>query len=149
MCNTMEDIDNFLSHKVGTTALVEEIYPYARPRPHGDLMRDIRSFHTDMTLLENICYTDGKPVILYNDLMMFLLNTDPPRYPNSMRYIQVLKRFGHHSGNVSIRDRFRKLQYYGDDEDIQQRRSRQIMGMLTPEERTRFINQFMIFDTDA
>lgn len=146
-----ETIHKFLCSKVCSDVVVEKIYPYARPSPHRELMRDIRSFSTDMSVLETISYTDGKPVILYNDLMSFLLNTDPPRYPNTMRFFRVLRRFGNKPDDISdatIRNVFRKMQYYGNDEDMLQRRSRQIIGMLTPEERTKFINQYILVDSD-
>lgn len=152
MAYDAEQLHEFLCSKICSTIVIEKIYPYARPSPQRDLMRDIRSFSADMSMLENTCYINGKPVILYNDLMSFLLNTDPPRYPHTMRFFHVLRRFGNkpaHTSNDALLAIFRKMQYYGNDENEFQRRTRRILGMLTPEERTRFINQYIPLDAEV
>ena len=69
--------DNSLSSifkKMPMTILSQNIMPYAaRPQP-PELLRDIRSFHMDMNIIDNIYHTQFNDVVFYTDLMYFVNN---------------------------------------------------------------------------
>lgn len=146
-----EEIKSSIFAKLPLCILSENIIPYiVRPQPQ-ELLRDIRSFHTDMNIVENIYHTQFNDVVFYTDLMYFVnnrslsVNERNPTYQNILRRHIILQ----NATNKEIVDCFQK--YFQslstvsnlNDKDIIQR-NRTLFGLLTPEERTYFINKYVL-----
>ena len=146
--------DNKLSpilKKIPYSILFENIMPYAaKPQP-PELLRDIRSFNTDLGIINNLYHTQYNYVMLYTDLMYFVNNRSLSANETNPNYDNILRRHIslHNAANKKIVDCFH--QYFQslsfanniDDKEIIQR-NRALFGLLTPEERTHFINKYVI-----
>jgi hypothetical protein len=137
--------------KIPYSILFENIMPYAaKPQP-PELLRDIRSFNTDLGIINNLYHTQYNYVMLYTDLMYFVNNRSLSANETNPNYDNILRRHIslHNATNKKIVDCFH--QYFQslsfanniDDTEIIQR-NRALFGLLTPEERTHFINKYVI-----
>lgn len=142
---------NSIFEKMPLTILSQSIMPYAvRPQP-PELLRDIRSFHTDIGIIDNVYHTQFNDVMLYTDLMYFVNNRSLSVNQTNPNYDNILRRHIslHNATNKKIVDCFH--QYFQslsfanniDDKEIIQR-NRALFGLLTPEERTHFINKYVL-----
>jgi hypothetical protein len=146
--------DNSLSSifkKIPMTILSQNIMPYAvRPQP-PELLRDIRSFHMDMNIIDNIYHTQFNDVVFYTDLMYFVNNRSLSASETNPAYKNILRRHIslQNATNKEIVDCFQKyfqsLSYATNlnEKDLIQR-NRALFGLLTPEERTHFINKYVL-----
>lgn len=126
--------------------LTEHIMPFAKQPQSMELLRDIRSFNGDIGIIENIYHSQYNDVVLYDDLMFFVnnrslsANETNPRYQNILRRHIKLK-------NASNKEIVNCFQNYFkrplSDADLVQR-NRMLFGLLTPEERTHFINKYIL-----
>ena len=87
---------NSIFEKMPMTILSQSIIPYAvRPQPK-ELLRDIRSFHTDIGIIDNVYHTQFNDVMLYTDLVRFVnnrslsVNQTNPNYDNILRRVSLL-----------------------------------------------------------
>jgi len=137
--------------KLPFSILSEKIMPYAaRPQP-PELLRDIRSFHTDIGIIDNVYHTQYNDVMLYTDLMYFVNNRSLSVNQTNPNYENILRRHIslHNATNKKIiecfHQYFQSLSYANDidDKEIIQR-NRALFGLLTPEERTYFINKYVL-----
>jgi hypothetical protein len=131
------------------------IIPYTYNLQPRQLMADIRSFASDYAMLENTYLVMYNSYILFNDLIFFC-NGNIRELTNiydlicfSPKYMELLRR------HVSFRTK--------SDDDITRMiitnrnnirpykfssRSRFLWGLLTPMERTEFINEYLLNDVD-
>jgi hypothetical protein len=141
-----QQIYNFLINRTNETVMNEYIYPYAYQCIPKELSRDIRSFHSDINLLDCMYTYYHRPSILYTDLMYYLNNTHQQKQPTMPAFFYIIRRF--HSNRVltdkEVSELFYKLSYYGKDDNILCNRIRMIIGMLSPEERSDFINRYVL-----
>lgn len=141
-----QEIYNFLINKTNRDVVVEHIYPYAYQCIPKELSRDIRSFHSDINLIDYMYTYYHRPSILYTDLMYYLNNTHEQEQTNMPAFFYIIRRF--HSNRIltdkEVSDIFYKLSYYGKDDNILCSRIRMMVGMLSPEERTDFINRYLL-----
>jgi hypothetical protein len=128
------------------------IIPYTYELQPKQLMLDVRSFSTDFSILDNVYACNYTSSIMFNDIVHYCdvihRRTDNVdvnyRMPKCM---QILRRF------ISLQSK--------DDTYIQNlaicnqvnrspknytRHSRFIWGLLTPSERTEFINEYVLDD---
>ena len=132
------------------------IIPYTYELQPRQLMHDIRSFASDYSMLENTYLVMYNSHILFNDMNFFCNGNMLSELTNiydlisfSPRYLEILRR------HVSFR--------YKSDDDINTlivtnrnnitpyeylSRSRFLWGLLTPFERTEFINAYLLNDID-
>lgn len=146
--------DNELSSifkKMPTAILSQNIIPYAaRPQP-PELLRDIRSFNSDLGIIDNIYHTQYNDVMLYTDLMYFVNNRSLSSNETNPNYNNILRRHIslQNASNKKIVDCFQKyfqsLSYARDINETEIiQRNRALFGLLTPEERTHFINKYIL-----
>lgn len=137
----------FLIHKTNEKIVTENIHPYAYQCISKELSRDIRSFHSDTQVIDYMYNYYYRPNVLYTDLMYYLNNTDMHEVETiSMpAFFHIIRRF-YPNKELTDKDVMRvyyKLCYYESDENILCNRIRFIIGMLSPEERTDFINRYL------
>lgn len=136
----------FLIHKTNEKIVTENIHPYAYQCISKELSRDIRSYCSDIKLIDHMYNYYQRPSILYTDLMYYLNNTYALEKINIPAFFYIIRRF---YSNKELTDKevselYYKLCYYGSDENILCNRIRFIVGMLSPEERTDFINRYLL-----
>ena len=95
---------------------------------------DIRSFVRDYNILENIYFTEYQSIILLNDLHLFLFDSN--------KYI--FARFNKMNGKNNLEVCYHEIIFFKENTVNTERKIRLIWGLLTPIERTRFINNFII-----
>ena len=145
--NVCPKIHEELSKILKETILVEHIYPYLIQKQNQNLLKDIKSFVSTSNILEETYTLDLKPITLFNDLMYFMNNkivhfgaeTTTPNYLN------ILHRFYRNKSltdeevyakflNINFTSRIEKNIIYV---------NRTILGMMNPEEREYFLNNYI------
>ncbi len=130
------------------------IIPYTYELQPKELLLDIRSFVSDYALLENTYLVLYNSRILFNDLSFFC-NSNMRHLTNiydltriSRKYLQILRRHV----NLRLKSDANINKWILRDEDSRPymclSRSKFLWGLLTPSERTEFINQYLLNDID-
>ena len=121
--------------------LVNIIISYTYTFQNPELLLDIRSFHIDYSLLEILYHYNYNEQILLNDILMFYNSDNLSMYQRLQRlYTLSNKSLTHlidYAFNLSSNNINRR---------ILRNRIRILWAILSPVERTRFINTFF-FDT--
>ena len=124
-----------LANLIGVPELLvqECILPYTYlPQPR-ELLADIRSFVVDYRIVNNVYSFDFNDEILMTDLVNFCM----VQYFTSQQYKLI--------SNMPAIDMYLQTEYYSNNNvENRTRISRLIWGLLTIEERTRFINQYIL-----
>ena len=142
--NVMKILPYYLVHRC--------IIPYTYELQPKQLMMDVRSFTTDFSLLDNTYAYKYTNSILFNDIVHYCdvihrrTNNINVNYQTT-KCVHVLRRF------ISLRSKDEtyiqnlaicKRTNYSPKDYI--RYSRFIWGLLTPSERTEFINEYILDD---
>jgi len=124
-----------LANLIGVPELLVQqcILPYTYlPQPR-ELLADIRSFVVDYRIVNNVYSFDFNDEILMTDLVNFCM----VQYFTSQQYKLI--------SNMPAIDMYLQTEYYSNNNvENRTRISRLIWGLLTIEERTRFINQYIL-----
>ena len=124
-----------LANLIGVPELLVQqcILPYTYlPQPR-ELLADIRSFVVDYRIVSNVYSFDFNDEILMTDLVNFCM----VQYFTSQQYKLI--------SNMPAIDMYLQTEYYSNNNvENRTRISRLIWGLLTIEERTRFINQYIL-----
>lgn len=124
-----------LANLIGVPELLVQqcILPYTYlPQPR-ELLADIRSFVVDYRIVSNVYSFDFNDEILMTDLVNFCM----VQYFTSQQYKLI--------SNMPAIDMYLQTEYYSNSNvENRTRISRLIWGLLTIEERTRFINHYIL-----
>lgn len=120
------------------------IIPYTYLPQSDELLWDIRHYKPDINILESIYYTQYNEFILLTDLLMF------HGYTYNMKYIsaEMLELFKRHiiltkMDNTYLNNFIKKF-----CRTIRRKRAiKFIWGLMTIDERNKFMNEFIITDT--
>ncbi len=135
-----------LFKQIPLTVLTEHIMPFARRPQSKELLRDIRSFNIDIGIIENIYHSHYNDAVLFDDLIFYVNNRSLSANETDPRYENILRR------HINLKDASNKEivncfhNYFKrplSDADLVQR-NRMLFGLLTPEERTHFINKYIL-----
>lgn len=121
-------------NKLPEELINNHIMPFAYNIKDKHHLIDIRSFVRDYNILENLYFTDFESVILLNDLYLFLFE--------SKKYI--FSRFINMKGKNNLEICYHEIIFFKRNDVHTERKIRLIWGLLTPFERTQFINKFII-----
>jgi hypothetical protein len=125
----------FLANLIGVHELVVQmvILPYTYLPQSKELMSDVRSYVSDYRIIENVYAFDYNDNILMTDLVNFCVNKD---FSLQQRRLLV---------NLHAVDMYLQTGYFPDTNmDNHERRARLIWGLLTREQRTQFINEYIL-----
>ena len=125
----------FLANLIGVHELVVQmvILPYTYLPQSKELMSDVRSYVSDYRIIENVYAFDYNDNILMTDLVNFCVNKD---FSLQQRRMLV---------NLSAVDMYLQTGYFPNPNmDNHERRARLIWGILTREQRTQFINEYIL-----
>lgn len=123
------------------------IIPYTYELQPKQLLRDIRSFFTDYALVENTYYTMYNSSILFTDLVRYCNPKHRFSQTLSPKYTEMLRR--HSSLTFQTDEYIQQLALHNRTDvgpSVYSRRTRFLWGLLTPEERTEFINTYILED---
>jgi hypothetical protein len=124
-----------LANLIGVPELLVQqcILPYTYLPQPKKLLADIRSFVVDYRIVSNVYSFDFNDEILMTDLVNFCM----VQYFTSQQYKLI--------SNMPAIDMYLQTEYYSNSNvENKTRISRLIWGLLTIEERTRFINQYIL-----
>ena len=141
-----KELYNYLLHKTNERVMIDFICPYSYQCISSELSVDIRSFNSDMRLIEYMYNFYHRPSILYTDLMYYMNNTHIDMNSNMPAFFYIIRRFypGQKLTDKDVAEKFYKICYEGTDETIICNRINRIVGMLTPNERSDFINRYLL-----
>ena len=125
----------FLANLIGVHELVIQLVllPYTYLPQSNELMSDVRSYVSDYRIIENVYAFDYNDNILMTDLVNFCVDKD-----FSLQQRRLL-------GKLSAVDMYLQTGYFPDTNmDNHERRARLIWGLLTREQRTQFINEYIL-----
>jgi hypothetical protein len=125
----------FLANLIGVHELVIQLVllPYTYLPQSKDLMSDVRSYVSDYRIIENVYAFDYNDNILMTDLVNFCVDKD-----FSLQQRRLL-------GNLHAVDMYLQTGYFPNTNmDNHERRARLIWGILTREQRTQFINEYIL-----
>ena len=129
----------FLANLIGVHELVIQLVllPYTYLPQSKELMLDVRSYVSDYRIIENVYAFDYNDNILMTDLVNFCANKD--FYEDFS--LQQRRLFA----NLHPVDMYLQTGYFPDTNmDNHERRARLIWGLLTREQRTQFINEYIL-----
>jgi hypothetical protein len=130
---------NYYINKVPYDVIINHIIPYTYNIQKKDFLMDIRNFHIDYRMIINVYLFDYNKLILLHDLLFFM-NIYENRfiinifkkyisfknYSNKEIYNYIINHFELHN-KINT---FRKIKF--------------LIGLMTPLQRTKFINDFII-----
>ena len=123
----------------------EHILPYSYNRIPKNLNVDIRSFYTDYNLISSYYITFFNYKILLNDLIIYCNGENElPIYEISERYKKIVKRHN----RLSNKTNKQLIEYFMCYFHITPKKQNIwfLLGLLTPLERTEFINNFILIE---
>jgi hypothetical protein len=120
------------------------IMPYTYSFQPKELLIDIRSYYKDFSFIENYYYCLLNPKIFVNDLIFFC-NTVYVIFTINYKFQSILRRHIYFTNKPN--DKLNKFIIYiincNNNRKIE-RFARFLWGLLTPLERTKFINEYII-----
>lgn len=121
-------------NKLPNELINNHIIPFTYNLKDKKHLIDIRSFVRDYNILENIYFTEYQSIVLLNDLHLFLFDSN--------KYI--FSRFNRMKNKNNLEVCYHEIIFFKEKTINTERKIRLIWGLLTPIERTRFINKFII-----
>jgi hypothetical protein len=125
--------------------VVNHIIPYTYEKQSKILLQDIRSYSSDLDLIDNYYMFESNEIILLNDLVRFCNNNIAPVYDVEPRYETILKR--HFSMKDKTRLEIKQFVFIDFHRRLivhPERKIKFLWGLLTPLERTRFFNRYVL-----
>jgi len=123
----------------------ECIMPYCYTPQSAGLLRDIRSFTTDMDVIMLTVHDDRDIDILLNQLIYFCNGSRNIHETQTVQMGDIIRR------NIQFTNRY-GMEIYDHIMELthapSKKHCRYLWGLLSPIERTRFINRFIIEDID-
>jgi len=125
--------------------IINHIIPYTYQVQPRRLLSDIRSFVNDYALVESIYMTQFNQHILLHDLLQFCRINVYPSYGMENLFDNILRRHCSISGkSEEYLINYVRLNFYRNVEVRTERKIKFIWGLLTREERTQFINKYLL-----
>lgn len=121
-------------NKLPKDLIYNHIIPFTYQLQDKKHLMDIRSFVTDYNIIENFYFTDYQTINLLNDLEIFIYESN--------KYI--FSRFKIMNGKNNLEVCYHEIMFFNDNRTNVERKIRLIWGILTPFERTSFINKYII-----
>jgi hypothetical protein len=132
------EVHKWLEDKLPPEIVKNHIIPYTYQIQSKQLMQDVRSFYEDWNLIDG-CYSfDFNSLILLKDLIF---------YADFSRFENILKRLHRYRETKYTRLYIIAATLFYNKRNINtDRKTRMIVGLLTPKQRTEFINKYIIED---
>ena len=125
--------------------IINNIIPYTYNKQPTNLLTDIRSFKSDYSLIDSIYNTQRDNTILLNDILRFCCINITPSYGIKNIFENILRR------NISICNKSDEyfitmviVHFHRNLNINTEKKIKFIWGLLTPHERTDFINKYIL-----
>jgi len=144
--NSMQsEINIKLLRSLPNDVVINHIIPYTYQHQPKHLLRDIRSFYTDIMILENSYSYDYNYDVLLYDLTCFCNRTRFPNYTMHKDFGNLLRRsFMLQDNNYIDLNNMVFIHFYRDILINPVRKIRFLWGLLKPKERLRFIEIYLL-----
>jgi hypothetical protein len=131
--------------KLPEDVIINHIIPYTYQVQPRRLLSDIHSFVNDYTLVESIYMTQFNQHILLHDLLQFCCINLYPSYGMENLFDGILRRHCSISGkSEEYLINMVRLNFHRNVELQTERKIKFIWGLLTRQERTQFINKYLL-----
>jgi len=131
--------------KLPEDVIINHIIPYTYQVQPRRLLYDIRSFVNDYSFVESIYMTQFNAHILLNDLLRFCYINVSPSYGIENIFEKVLRRHYCISGkSEECLINIVRLNFHRNVKVQTERKIKFIWGLLTRQERTQFINKYLL-----
>jgi hypothetical protein len=132
------EVHKWLEDKLLPEIVKNHIIPYTYQTQSKQLMQDVRSFYEDWNLIDG-CYSfDYNSLILLKDLIFY---ADFSRFENILKRLHRYRETNYTRLYIIAANLFYNKRNINTD-----RKTRMIVGLLTPKQRTEFINKYIIED---
>lgn len=121
-------------NKLPKDLIYNHIVPFTYQLQDKKLLLDIRSFVSDYNILEHLYFCDYSSIILLNDLQIFIYDSN--------KYI--FSRFNKMKCKTKLQVCRYEISFFNNKTFNTEMKVRLVWGLLTPFERTKFINRFII-----
>lgn len=121
-------------NKLPEDLIHNHIIPFTYQLQDKNHLLNIRSFVRDYNILEHLYFCDYSSIILLNDLQVFIYDSN--------KYI--FSRFNKMKGKTKLQVCHYEILFFNNKTFFTERKIRLLWGLLTPIERTQFINKFII-----
>ena len=117
--------------------IINHIVPFTYKLHEKSLLMDIRSFSIDLDILESMYFFDYHNIILLNDLQVFIFDLR----------IDVFSRIYKMKDKSKLDTCHHEISFFNKKTENTNGKIRTVWALLTPLERTRFINDYVISNT--
>uniref|UniRef100_A0A6C0DRC7 Uncharacterized protein n=1 Tax=viral metagenome TaxID=1070528 RepID=A0A6C0DRC7_9ZZZZ len=130
--------------KIPIDIIINHILPYTyNPKPKN-LLKDIRSFVQDYSIIENLYMTQMNPTILLHDLLRFCNINITISYGIDNLFEMILRRHFYFCNKTDeYMNKKIRFSYHRDVNWRTERKIKCLWGLLKPKERTLFINKYI------
>jgi hypothetical protein len=135
--------------KLPDDIILNHILPYTYSPQPQKLLADIRSYVHDYGCIDNMYLYDYNYAILLNDLLMYCNNKKRPIYEMDLMFSLILFRhFKLSKYNSADLQYFVYFHFYKNTPNAESRKIKFLWGLLTPQERTEFINTYILLEDE-
>ena len=131
--------------KIPIDVFINHIIPYTYQKIDGSLLDDIRNFVFDYNMIINYYYFDMNEYCLIIDILSFCNNRMSLFKQNNYQLITILNRnISFQKLSLDEKYNFIKKNFYFDINSKTANKNKFLLSLLTPFERARFINEYII-----
>ena len=129
--------------KLPEDIIIEKIMPFVYNFQPKCLLRDIRSFTTDYSIVKDMYEIYYNPIIFFNDITMFC--HEKCGHQEHIPSLGGIEYIFYRSIKFKDKPATYVIEYIKSiQKNVKWRHCRLVWGLFTPEERTRFINKFVL-----
>jgi len=142
---TKNELNIQLFKRLNDDVIINHIIPYTYNIQPSELLFDIKNFYSELSIIENAYTFDYNHYILFYDLVNFCNQCVTLNYNLQKRFEIILRRnFNLSLKSYSYLNNLVFVHFYRDVSLNMNRKLRFVWGLLTPNERTKFIRRFLL-----
>ena len=141
MCNL---IKYNLIRRLPNDIIINHKIPYTYSIQPKAFLFDIRSYHSDLSIVENVYFIDYNNYMLLNDLIIFCNSNIGREMCRIGQYTIMQRSFMLWSKSQEFIDKYILDKLHTNRKNKPSSKVKFLWGLLTPLERTRFINKYVL-----
>jgi len=133
--------------KIPNDVIINNIVPYTYQLQNKKHLIDVRSFYADYEVLKCFQHYDYNDTIVLNDIIRYCNSNIAPIYDIEIKYEQILRRNLFYKNKT--KNEIREHIFNDFHNHLLENTERKILffwGLLTPSERSEFINDYYLLD---
>jgi hypothetical protein len=124
--------------------IINYIIPYTYSIQPKNFLFDIRSYHDDLSIVENVYFIDYNNYMLLNDLIIFCNSNIGRELCRIGEYTIMQRNFILWSKSQEFIDKYILDELHTNRKNNPNKKVKFLWWLLTPLERTRFINKYVL-----